>query len=145
MHRPTHRLRRWQRRSLYTTGWLLMATGVAWLLVHYGLGAGAGNLPHPAEAWLLRAHGLAAFGGLFMFGVVAAWHVPHGWQLARRHGWDGQRSTGTLLCALAALLALSGYALFYFAPENLRPPLGWAHTITGLVLAALLASHRRGL
>lgn len=144
MSRSAHRLPRWQRRGLYATGALLLATGLAWLLAHYGLGAGAGELPHPLEVWLLRAHGLVAFCGLFMFGVVAAWHVPHGWRLAERHGWDGQRSTGLLLCSLAVLVALTGYLLYYFAPENVRTALGWAHAGIGALMATLVASHRRG-
>jgi len=43
-----------------------------------------------------------------------------------------------------ALLVLSGYALYYFAPESVRPALGWAHAFVGLTMAVLIASHRRG-
>jgi hypothetical protein len=141
-HHPAHRLVRWQRRALYTSGALLLATGLAWLVLHYG--AGAGELPHPLEAWSLRLHGLAAFAGLFVLGALAAAHVPQGWRLSQRRRWVGQRSSGVLLCALGALLASSGYLLFYFAPESVRPALGWAHAFVGLLMAVLIASHRRG-
>jgi len=141
--RHAHRLAPWQRRSLYLTGALLLLSGAAWLAVHYAFGAGAGELPHPAEAWLLRLHGAGAFASLFMLGVMAAGHVPQGWRYTGRHSWDGQRSSGVTLCVIGALLALTGYALYYFAPETVRPALGWAHTFVGLCMAALIGSHRR--
>lgn len=139
-----HRLIRWQRLALYLTGALLLLTGAAWLAIHYSIGAGAGELPHPLEAWMLRLHGLAAFGAVFVLGALAAAHIPQGWRLSQRRRWAGQRSSGLQLCAAGALLVLSGYALFYFAPESVRPALGWAHTAIGLAMAALVASHRRG-
>jgi hypothetical protein len=142
-HRPHHRLIAWQRISFYAAGALLLITGAAWLALHYSVGAGAGELPHPAEAWLLRGHGLIGFVGLFLFGVLAAAHVPQGWRLTRRHRWAGQRNSGVVLCALAVLLSLSGYLLYYFAPEGVRAVLGWTHTAIGVTMAVLVALHRR--
>ena len=143
MTRHAHRLAPWQRRTLYATGALLMLSGAAWLAVHYVVGAGAGDLPHPAEAWLLRVHGLGAFAGLFVLGVLAAGHVPQGWRYTGRHRWAGQRSSGITLCVIGAALVLSGYLLYYFAPENIRPALGWAHAVVGACMAVLTISHRR--
>ena len=137
-----HRLVRWQRLALYITGAWLLATGSAWLLLHYSLGAG--ELPHPLEAWSLRLHGLAAFAGLFVLGLLAAAHIPQGWRLSHRRRWAGQRSSGVLLCVIGALLALTGYLLYYFASEAVRPALGWAHAIVGVTMGVLIASHRRG-
>ena len=146
-HQPHHRLMRWQRVGITTAGALLLITGAAWLALHYSVGAGAGELPHPAQAWLLRGHGLVGFVGLFLFGVLAAAHVPQGWRLTRLHHnrrrWAGQRNSGIALCALAALLSMSGYLLYYFAPENVRPALGWSHTAIGVVMAGLMLLHRR--
>ena len=143
-HAASHHLARWHRLSVYGVGALLLATGLTWLGLHYLVGAGTGELPHPLEAWSLRLHGLAAFAGLFMFGVVAAVHVPHGWRLSRRPRWAHQRRTGVLLCTLAAALAVSGYLLYYFAPESIRPSLGWFHAAIGVAMAAAVALHRRG-
>jgi hypothetical protein len=142
--RHVHRLAPWQRRSLYATSAVLVLTGGVWLVLHYSVGAGAGELPHPAEAWLMRLHGLAAYAGLFVLGVLAAAHVPHGWRLTARHRWAGQRGSGITLCAVAAMLVLTGYLLNYFAPETVRPALGWAHTAFGAAMGVLVASHRRG-
>ena len=143
-HHHVHRLVRWQRLALYLTGAVLLATGALWLAVHYSIGAGAGELPHPLEAWSLRLHGLAAFAGLFVLGVLAAAHIPQGWRLSHRRRWAGQRSSGVLLCGIGAALAATGYALFYFAPEGVRPALGWAHAFVGVTMGVLIASHRRG-
>ena len=141
MIRHPHRLPGWQRASLHAVGAVLLATGGAWLALHYSLGAG--ELPHPLEAWTMKLHGLAAFAGLFMLGVVAGSHVPHGWRSSARHRWAHQRGSGLALCALGALLALSGYLLYYFAPEALRPALGWAHSGAGVAMAAMLVKHGR--
>lgn len=141
---PGHRVPApWLRRSGRIAGLLLLATGLAWLPLHYLLGAGAGELPHPAEAWLLRLHGLGAWCTLFLLGGVAASHVPHGWQASRRPARAWLRRTGLLLCVLAALMAASGYAMYYLAPEWLRPGLGWAHAAVGLALAIAYRLHRR--
>jgi hypothetical protein len=139
-----HRLIPWQRLALYVTGALLLLTGAAWLAIHYGIGAGAGELPHPLEAWCLRLHGLAAFAALFVFGALAAVHIPHGWRLTHRRRWARQRRYGVLLCICGAMLALTGHALYYFAPENVRPALGWVHAAIGLAMTLLVLPHRLG-
>lgn len=143
MSRYAHRLHGWQRACLWSCAALLLASGLAWLPLHYLWGAGAGELPHPLEAWAMRLHGLGSFGALFVLGVLAAAHVPTGWRLSGRHRQAGQRRTGLALCTLAALLALTGYQLYYFAPEALRPALGLLHAGLGLAMALLGAWHGR--
>ncbi len=143
MTRHAHRLARWQRLSLFGCGALLTFSGVLWLALHYSVGAGAGELPHPLEAWAIRLHGLAAFGALFMLGVLAASHIPQGWRMSGRPRWAQQRGSGATLCALGALLALTGYLLYYFAADSVRPALGWAHSLAGLGMAGLVVVHRR--
>ena len=91
----------------------------------------------------MRLHGLAMFAWLFSQGMLAAAHVPQGWRIAGRRRWAGQRNSGLMLCILSGLLAVTGYLLYYFAPEGVRPALGWVHTALGLAMAALLLSHRR--
>ncbi|MBY0467681.1 MAG: DUF4405 domain-containing protein [Burkholderiaceae bacterium] len=143
-HTHVHRLVRWQRHWLYSTGTLLTLTGAAWLTIHYSIGAGAGQLPHPAEVWSMRLHGLAAFAGLFALGALAAAHIPQGWRLSKHSRWAGQRTTGCALCALGVMLVLSGYLLYYFAPEEVRPVLGWAHAVLGIAMGLAVLFHRRG-
>jgi len=136
---------RWQGLALYASGTLLLLTGLAWLAVHYIVGAGAGRLPHPLEAWSMRAHGLGAFAATFVLGVLAAAHVPQGLRLSHRRRWAGQRRSGLTLCVLGGLLALTGYALYYFAPEAVRPVLGWTHAVVGVWMGVSVGLHRRGI
>ena len=141
-NRP-HRLPQWQWVTLILSGLALLASGLVWLGVHYSIGAGAGELPHPLEAWAMRVHGLAAFAGLFLVGALAGAHIPHGWRMSGRHRWAQQRGTGLALCSGAALLAASGYLLYYFAPDSVRPTLGWAHSAVGVAMAAVVFAHGR--
>ncbi len=121
-----------------------MLTGCAWLVLHYAIGGDMEGLPHPWEAWCMRLHGLGMVGGLFILGALAAAHVPRGWNMTRRQHNGQQRTSGIALCALAALLAATGYLLYYFAPEALRPALGWLHALAGIAAAAILLLHNPG-
>ena len=142
MHRHAHRLTRWHRLLLYGVSAVLLLTGSLWLAVHYTVGAGTGELPHAAEIWSIRLHGMAAFVALFLLGLLAAAHVPQGWRITSRHRRIVQRGTGIGLCVLAGLLVVTGYLLYYFAPETLRPMLGWLHSIIGFAMAAVGVVHR---
>ena len=141
---PAHRLARWQRLALFASGFVLLLTGLLWLVVHYAFGAGAGELPHPLEAWSLRLHGLAGFAALFVLGVLAAAHIPQGWRLSHRRRWRWQRRSGVILCVCAVGLVFTAYLLYYFASESARPAIGWAHTGIGVIMATLVVAHRRG-
>jgi hypothetical protein len=139
--RHVHRLVAWQRQLLYGSGAILLASGAGWLALHYGRASDA--LPSPLEAWAMRLHGLAGFAALFTLGALAASHIPNGWRLSHRMRWAQQRGSGVALCALGAALVLTGYLLYYFAPEGIRPALGWLHTALGVAAAAVVVAHRR--
>ena len=141
-------LRRWQYHLLYATAAILALSGIGWLAVHYLRGAGADQLPHPLEPWLMRLHGAAGFAALFLAGLLAAAHVPQGWRMSTRspnlrQRLTSQRHTGLALCLLGALGAAGGYLLYYFSPEPLRAPLGWVHAALGLALVLVLPLHAR--
>ena len=133
-----------QRLLVHASGWLLLASGVVWLGVHYLAGAGAGELPHPLESWLIRAHALAAWVAAFTLGGIAAQHIPRGWHATLRRRTLAQRRLGLALCGMALALALSGYALMYFVPEPVHSAWGWAHSAVGVAMAAVLVAHGSG-
>jgi hypothetical protein len=136
---PSNALPRWQRVTIVAAALSLLASGVAWLPLHYAWGAGSASaLPHPLEVWLMRWHGLAAVGGFYAGGLVSASHVARGWRL----GW--RRASGLAVCVLGALLALSGYALWYVVPEALHPAVGLAHAAVGAVAFAVGWAHVAG-
>jgi uncharacterized protein YjeT (DUF2065 family) len=128
----------WQRRLLYGSVLALLVTGLAWIALHYTIGAGAGELPHPAEPWLMRLHGAATMAVLVAFGTLLPGHVPRGWRMGR------QRRTGSTMWSAVALVVVSGWALYYAAPETWRPAIGLTHAALGSALAAVLLFHRRG-
>ncbi len=129
---------------VHASGWLLLASGLAWLGVHYLAGAGAGQLPHPMEAWTMRAHALAAWIGAFALGGIAAGHIPRGWHTTMRRRTPAQRHLGLALCVMALALVSSGYALMYLVPEPARAAWGWAHSAVGVLMAAVLIVHGSG-
>jgi hypothetical protein len=131
-------LPRWQRRGVHLSVLALVLSGLGWLAVHYSIGAGTGELPHPSEAWLMKLHGAATMAALFFFGSVMAAHAPRGWRMRR------QRKLGLTLWLVLALLVLTGYALYYFAPDTVRPALGLVHSGAGVALLLMLLWHRRG-
>jgi type VI protein secretion system component VasF len=135
---------RWQLRLLTLSGAVLLLSGLAWLLMHYSVGAGTGGLPHPAEAWWMRLHGFGVFLGLFALGVVANGHVVHGLRATRRHRRRRQRVSGLMLVAALLLLVATGYALYYFVPEEVRNVWSWTHTALGVAIAAGSFWHARG-
>lgn len=135
--RPPNPLRPWLRRLLRAAAGSLLVSGLAWIPVHYLYGAGAGELPSPAEPWLMRWHGLAVLGMLWALGAISAAHAPRGWAMGR------QRLTGAALLGGWAVLAGSGFALSYLVPEAWRPGVGLAHAAAGTAVFALGAVHGR--
>ena len=113
------------------------ATGTAWWVLHrwFQVNGEFGPAPHPAEHWLIRLHGAAAMLTLVLLGSLLPLHVKRAW-LVRRN-----RPSGTVLVALNALLALTGYALYYAGGETIRALASNAHLALGLALPVLLLLH----
>ena len=114
------------------------ATGVLWLVFHYFLREpGAfGPAPHPLEAWWLRLHGAFAFGALWTLGLLSASHLLSGWVSRRR------RSSGASLLAVAVVLTLSGYLLYYAGSDVVRPAVAVLHWSVGLAAPLAFVWHR---
>jgi hypothetical protein len=144
---PAHRAHRntmphGQARALLALAAVLVGSGGLWMLVHWlhwpaSAQAAMAGLPSPWEAGLMRVHGGAMMLMLIMAGRVSATHAQRGWRLR-------QRRRGGLWMLLSLLaLALTGYALFYWVPEDLRDAVGLTHGGLGLVWALSLLWHRR--
>lgn len=132
-HRPSHHHQWW----LYSTSALLLITGLGWLIAHYALShEGAfGPEPNPSEAWWLRLHGASVILFLITFGALLPIHVIHNW---RR--WLHRKSGGVVV-GFIALLALSGYGLYYVVNDNARHAISLLHWIVGLASAGGFAAH----
>ncbi|MFO1272817.1 MAG: hypothetical protein U1F50_14285 [Rubrivivax sp.] len=140
--KPLNRLPPWQRRLGLASGLVLLASGAAWLWLHFVVAAE--GLPLPGEAWAMKLHGAAAMLAIFVFGALAGGHLRQGWQITHRHGHGlrRQRRLGVALTTLGAALAASGYALYYWVPEGARDAVGWAHAGAGFAMALLVLAHR---
>ena len=131
------RLSKGHLRWVYTSGIALLTTGVLWLLFHYFVQAHGefGDRPHALEVWWLRLHGAAAMLMLAVLGSLLPIHV--------RRGWHQRKNLlpGISVLALALLLILSGYALYYFGSEEMRPWISAVHWVLGLVALPMLIWH----
>ena len=82
-----------------------------------------------------------AFGGNAL--IMASFYIVQRTTAARL--WGGNLAWFVFWgYQLVIVLAATGYLLFYFAPETVRPALGWAHAIVGMLAAGLLLRHRSG-
>jgi hypothetical protein len=143
MRRPT-RLPRWQEWTAYTCAAALIATGLAWLAFDWWVRVEGefGLEHHPAQSWLLIAHGIGAYAFLIVAGAMIPVHIVMGWR-TRRNLWSGLTLVG--LCTLLALTALG---LYYIAADNARSWTSLIHWIMGLAVVPVLLVHairgRRG-
>ena len=133
----TNALPRWQRRTVVWGSWSFTLSGLAWIPIHYVLGAGTGALPHPVEPWCMRWHALSAVVGLFAAGLVGGGHVRRGWQLARH------RASGLFMCVTGAIVIASGYALAYLVPESWHAGVGLGHAALGAIVFVVGVAHWR--
>jgi hypothetical protein len=136
-YRLHNRLPRWHRRTIYALTFLLVVSGLAWLVVVYVL-APPGEptpAPHFLAGPLLATHGIAAYAALVAYALVGHVHMRTGWRV------PALRSAGLWLCASVAALALTGVGLYYVATESVIPLLRWVHVGAGVALPCWLALH----
>ena len=123
--------------ALYAVFTLLWLSGVLWLGFHYFLRQAGefGELAHPLEIWWLRLHGLMGFAMLVAVGTVLPIHTRRAWHLHKN------RSSGFLMQTILLWLALTGYALYYFASDANAAWLPLLHWAVGLALPLVLVLH----
>lgn len=140
MHRTLHmpiRLGATHRKLLYGVFAAAWLSGVLWLGFHYFLQVEGdfGPMPHPLETWWLRLHGLFSFGMLIALGSVLPVHARRAWQLGKN------RPSGLGMKLVFGWLAVTGYALYYFASEDNQAWLSLLHWTVGLTLPLALLVH----
>jgi hypothetical protein len=127
-----------RRLGVYVVAAGLWASGALWLVFHHFVrGKGEfGPTISPLEPWWLRLHGAAAFGFLWIFGLLWGVHMVNGWTAGRR------RWSGGVMFAAAVFLIVSGYLLYYAGGEDLRALASAAHWIVGLAAPVAFVWHR---
>ena len=139
---PYHPLSVRIRATTYSILGALWLSGCLWLVLHYLFPEHTdfGAAPNRFEPTALKAHGWLAALGLLLLGWLSATHVVPRWNQPRR------RASGISMVALALLLSLSGYGLYYLAdrPHELA---ALTHEALGALSVAVALIHwtaRRG-
>ena len=119
-----------EKRLLYSACALLWLSGAVWLYLHYfgQVQTDYGPQVSPWQPLCLKIHGAAAMGFLMILGAFFLQHVPAGWQQ------KNQRPSGSSLIAVAALLVVTGWGLYYVGSERLRHATSLIHSMLGFCL-----------
>lgn len=127
----------WQEWSVYVSFGLLVATGVAWLLLdNFVQVAGEfGPEHHPAEHIVLIVHGIVAYGFLIVGGTMLPVHMALGWNTRRNY------KSGVAFVAMLLMLAATALGLYYLSDELLRNRVSIIHWVAGLIALPLLLFH----
>jgi hypothetical protein len=130
-------LPRWQEWSVYIGFGLLLATGLAWLLLDAFVRVAGefGPEHHPAEHVVLILHGIVAYGFLIVGGAMVPVHITLGWNTKQN------RKSGATFVATLLLLVGTGLGLYYVGDDALRARISLIHWAAGLVALALLVIH----
>jgi hypothetical protein len=131
---PRVRLAGWQEALVFVVLAGLLASGVVWLVFQFLLAPELMGA-HPAQAWSLRIHGGLAMLALLVVGSLLPHHALAAWRL-RRH-----RVSGGAMLAVMAILAITGWLLYYAGSPALRDAASWSHWLVGLAVPLLLAWH----
>jgi hypothetical protein len=94
-----------------------------------------GATKHPAQTFVLMAHGASAFLMLMCFGVLLVNHLPAAWRLNR------SRYLGLVLTTLIAFQIITAYMLYYIADEESRVFISNLHAASGASIPFFLISH----
>jgi len=130
--------------SLRTRAWInavglgLWISGLGWLVSHYFIGPrdALSPAPNPLEPWWLRVHGAFAYLAVWTLGLLWGMHIFRAWGKQRR------RWTGSMLFSALALLAITGYLLYYVASDSARAIISPLHWLLGIALLLAYVTHR---
>lgn len=122
---------------IYFSAGLLFVSGALWLVFHYFIKIEGefGPAVHPLEPWWLKIHGAAVMLFLVVLGTLLLSHMDKAWRLRRN------LNTGIAFLVMNAVLIISGYMLYYFGGEELRPIISLVHWILGLAAPVLIGLH----
>ena len=116
----------------------LWLSGGYWLTLHYFFTQPSdfGPVQNIWAPTMLRVHGWVAVAAVFLLGWITATHVGVLWPYMIK------RVSGVAVASAAAILALTGYALYY-TTDQLHDMAGVAHEVLGVVAAFFALIHWR--
>lgn len=130
-------LPRWQELAVYVSGAVLLLSGIAWLVLDTWVRVEGefGPEHHPAEHWMLIAHGIAAYAFLVVLGTVLPVHISMGWRQQRN------RVTGVTVLTVCTILSLTALALYYVGQDTTRSWASLMHWTVGLAAVPVVLIH----
>ncbi|MFL6601437.1 MAG: hypothetical protein ACJ8R9_08905 [Steroidobacteraceae bacterium] len=119
----------------FGTLWL---SGCYWLLLHHFFARPTdfGPVEHPWSPAILKIHGWIAVAAVFLLGWITARHVSDRWPQMTK------RVSGVGIASVAAILAVTGYALYY-TTDRLHDFAGVVHEVLGGAAILLALAHWR--
>jgi hypothetical protein len=126
-----------QRLGVYAVGLVLWASGILWLILDefFARTEQFGRTPHPLESPLLLVHGVVAVASAYLLGWVSARHVWRWWTAGQR------RLSGATFATLVALLALTGFALFFISSDQWQRLAKLSHEVLGTLIVVFALQH----
>ena len=109
-------------------------SGAAWAYWN-SLVPSPGDFETGSKVLAMKIHGAAAMAILVLIGMLLTAHVRFAWRAQRN------RPNGIMFLGTFAVLAVTGYGLYYAGAEKLRAWTSWIHLAVGLVLPLLLLIH----
>jgi hypothetical protein len=131
------KLPRWRRWTVYGVSLGVWLSGAVWLIYHYFMRTEGrfGIQAHPAEVWLLRAHGIFSFWTVWIFGLLWSIHIVRGWKA------DWKRWSGGFITGFAFVLTITGLGLYYIGGQIWREWTSLIHWVLGLAAVVPFLIH----
>ena len=125
------------RRWFHSVSVTLFLSGAIWVLFGWlaDHDAARADWLRSLKPWLLKLHGAAAMAFLVALGILIPTHIKRAWRVRRN------RANGVFFVTVMALLAATGYGLYYFGDDQWRSATSWIHLSLGFGAPALLALH----
>jgi hypothetical protein len=126
----------WARRQVLAAIWLVILSGVLWIVFNWNINAN--DYADPMRVWrhrVLVLHGVAAYVLLWIVGRLYSLHQHGNWQAQRN------RASGLTLSLTLLLLAGSGLTLYYPPYEDWRDAFSMLHQALGVTVALLVPLH----
>jgi len=123
------------RTAVYVVLGVLWLSGCLWLCLDQFFASRGqfGATPHPWQPPILMLHGIVSILTMYLLGWITARHILQWWPRRLR------RWSGGVLAAFLALLAVSGFALFFLSDDRWQhiaalthDALGLGSTVTGI-------------
>lgn len=135
--RHYRRMSKGQRLAVYWVVGALWVSGCAWLCLDrfFSRREQFGYTPHPLEAPMLLAHGVIAIFSMYLLGWLTARHVLRWWPARLR------RLSGGALAAFLAMLAASGFALFFISNDEWQHLAALSHDVLGVGVTLFAIQH----